>query len=109
MMVHLLTGLIFAYVAWRFVLPMPWSGTGKCLAAALLFLISQHYLFLRLRPGGLASPELPFGAHLLLGWLFGAFMLLAALLLLKDVVALAFALLRWAGFDLGRTLGCAVK
>ena len=107
MMVHLLTGLIFAYVAWRFVLPMPWSGTGKCLAAALLFLISQHYLFLRLRPGGLASPELPFGAHLLLGWLFGAFMLLAALLLLKDVVALAFALLRWAGFDPGRTLGCA--
>ena len=76
-MVHLLTGLVFAYVAWRFIVPMPWGGTGKWLVAALLFLISQHYLFLRLRPGGLASPELPFGVHLLLGWLFGAFLLLA--------------------------------
>ncbi|MFA9949903.1 metallophosphoesterase [Dentiradicibacter hellwigii] len=105
-MVHLLTGLVFAYVAWRFIVPMPWGGTGKWLVAALLFLISQHYLFLRLRPGGLASPELPFGVHLLLGWLFGAFLLLAAFLLLKDVVALVFALLRYAGLDIGRSLMC---
>lgn len=107
MVVHLLTGLIFAYVAWRFILPMPWSDAGKWLVAGLFLLISQHYLFLRLRPGGLASPELPFGVHLLLGWLFGAFMLLAALLLLKDIVTLTFVSLRWAGLDLGRSLGCS--
>lgn len=106
-MIHALTGILFAYVAWRFVVPMPLGTAGKWLLALPLLLVSQYYLFLRLLFDGMASPELPYAVHVLMGWLFGAFILLAALLFLKDIVALALGLLRWAGVDMGRPLACA--
>ncbi len=96
-MIHALTGILFAYVMWRLVVPMPWDAQYKWLAVLVLFLISQHYLFLRLFFGSLASPELPYGVHLLLGWLFGAFILLAFFLFVRDLAALVLGLVRLAG------------
>lgn len=97
MIVHLLASIICAYVLWRFVLPLPVKSGQKWLLALAFLLVSQHHLISRTFFGTLASPELPFAVLVVLGWLFGAFILLAALLLVKDVAAIIFLLLRKMG------------
>ncbi|SFN23952.1 hypothetical protein SAMN05660284_00977 [Formivibrio citricus] len=94
---HILTGLIALYVIGRLVLPLPWKTGAKCLAALGLFSISQHHLVTRTWFGTLASPEVPFAGIVVLGWLFGALLLLASFLFLKDVAAALLFLLRKAG------------
>lgn len=104
-MFQIFPAAVLAYVLWRFVWPMPWRRRWKCLAAAALLLVSQYYLLARIFFGSPASPEIPYAAMLVCGWLFGAFALLAILLLLKDVAALSLALLRHAGIGKRLTLG----
>lgn len=94
---HLVPFVIFLYVGWRFVLPLPFAPEWRWLAALALLAVSQQHLVIRTFFGSLASPELPSGVIAFLGWLFGAFIILAGFLLLKDIVALALLLLGKVG------------
>ena len=96
-MFQVFTALIGLYVIGRFALPLP-VGTGwKWLIAFVILLVSQYHFFNRLFFGGMASPEVPFPILVAGGWLFGAFILLAAFLLVKDIAALVLWLVRIAG------------
>lgn len=87
-MFHVITGLIGLYVVWRFVLPLTWPRTGKTLLAALVLLAAEHHLVTRTFFGSMASPEVPAAVLMALGWAFGALILLAMLLLARDVAGL---------------------
>lgn len=84
-MFHVVTGVIGLYVVWRFIWPLPWGRKGKALFAALLLLTAEHHLVTRNFFGTMASPEVPSIVLIVLGWAFGALILLAMLLLLKDL------------------------
>ena len=111
MIIHLIPGLICAYVLWRFVWPLPIRSGSKWLLGLAILLVSQHHLIGRTFFGTLASPEMPFAVLVVLGWLFGAYILLAVFLLFKDAAAILFLLLRKAGigfsfsFSTARTSG----
>ena len=68
-MFHFLTALIGAYVLWRFVPRFSFSPVQKWLFSLAILLVSQHHLISRNFFGTLASPELPFGVLVALGWL----------------------------------------
>lgn len=87
-MFHVFTGLISLYVIWRFVLPLPLSKFGKLLLSAALVAIAEHHLVTRNWFGSMASPEVPGTLLMGLGWLFGSLLLLAMLLLARDVLGL---------------------
>jgi predicted MPP superfamily phosphohydrolase len=107
-MFHMLTGLIGLYVVLRFVPALPWSVAGKCLAALALLLVSQIYLVNRMFLGSIASPEVPGGVVMALGWLIGALIFLAIFLLLKDVASLLlFALHKLGGIRLALPFSAA--
>ena len=89
-MFHFLTCLIGLYVACRFVPRFPLKAGYKTLLALTIVLISQLHLINRTFFGTLASPELPFGVLVFQGWLFGALILLATFLFLKDIGSLTF-------------------
>ena len=84
-MFHLFTGIIALYVVWRFVPRFSLKLCYRSLLALAIVLVSQHHLISRSFFGTLASPELPFGVLVLQGWLFGALILLAVFLFVKDV------------------------
>ena len=97
-MFHIFTLLIGLYVAGRFVPSLPVGIGWKWLVASLIILISQYYFLNRFLFGGMASPEIPFGMLALLGGLFGALILLAVFLLLKDIVSVFWWLGNKAGW-----------
>ena len=84
-MFHVFTGLISLYVIWRFVLPLSLTKPAKLLLSALLIAIAEHHLVTRHFFGSMASPEIPGTLIMVLGWLFGGLLLLAMLLLVRDV------------------------
>ncbi|AYD64873.1 metallophosphoesterase [Achromobacter sp. B7] len=85
-MFHVFTGLISLYVIWRFVLPLSLSRPAKGALSLLLLGVAEHHLVTRNFFGSMASPEVPATLLMALGWAFGALLLLAMLLLLRDVV-----------------------
>ncbi|TRM49511.1 metallophosphoesterase [Achromobacter sp. LC458] len=85
-MFHVFTGLISLYVIWRFVLPLSLSRPAKGVLSLLLLGVAEHHLVTRNFFGSMASPEVPATLLMALGWAFGALLLLAMLLLLRDVV-----------------------
>ncbi len=87
-MFHVVTGVIGLYVVWRFIWPLPWGRKGKALFAALLLLTAEHHLVTRNFFGTMASPEVPSIVLIVLGWAFGALILLAMLLLVRDLMGL---------------------
>ena len=87
-MFHVFSALIAFYVIWRLVCPLPWSKVGRGLSAVVVLLISQHHLINRNFFGTMASPEVPFLVLAVLGWAFGSLIFVAALFLIKDLVAL---------------------
>ncbi|MBP6019358.1 MAG: metallophosphoesterase [Burkholderiaceae bacterium] len=100
-MFHVITGIIGLYVVGRFVWPLPCSRTSKALLATILLLVAEHHLITRNLFGSMASPEIPAAVLMILGWAFGALILLAMLLLIKDLVGgLCYLFAR----KLGRTL-----
>lgn len=99
--IHLVPLALYLYVVWRFVFPLPLATEWKWLVALALLAIAQQHLVIRKFFGGLASPEMPSAVLAGLGWLFGAFVLLAAFLLLKDVVAVLLWLLGKSGLFSG--------
>lgn len=88
-MFHVFTGLISLYVIWRFVLPLSISKPAKALLAVLLLAVAEHHLVTRNFFGSMASPEIPATLLMALGWLFGSLLLLAMLLLARDLAGLA--------------------
>ena len=99
-MFHIIASLIFLYVSFRLIVPLPLGRKAKLAACAALLLISQQHVFMRYVFGGMASPELPLVMLLLLGWLFVAFILLAVFFLFTDLAALLFLLARKAGLPM---------
>lgn len=87
-MFHVFAALIGLYVIGRFVPPLPVGTLWKWLIAFVILLVSQYHLVNRLFLGGMASPEVPFPVLAFGGWLFGAFILLAGFLLIRDLVSL---------------------
>jgi len=103
----LITGTIWLYALVRFIWPLPWGIGARAALAFVLFLVAEYHWFVRSFFGSLASPELPQGVLVGLGWAFGSVLLLAMLLLLRDVAGgLAFLVSRGAGRAVlgGRTL-----
>ena len=99
-MFHLFASAIFFYVALRLVVPQPLGRAAKLAAILVLLLVAEQHFFMRYFLGGMAAPGLPFGALLIQGWLYGAFILLALFLLAMDAVALVFTLARRLGLPL---------
>lgn len=87
-MFHTIPGIIGLYVIWRFVWPLPLGMTSKLLLAAVVLLTAGHRLVMRNFPGTMASPEVPSVVIIAIGWAFGALILLATFLLIKDLAGL---------------------
>ncbi|MFV0284617.1 MAG: metallophosphoesterase [Castellaniella sp.] len=97
-MLPFVTGAIWLYVLGRFIWPLPCGIGARLVLALVVFLVAQYHWFTGRFFGTLASPELPQGVLIALAWAFGAFLLLALLLLLRDVAGgLTFLLSRGAG------------
>ena len=99
-MFHSISGIIFLYLYFRLVAPLPLGRKTKLAAFLALLLISQKHIFMRYFFGGMASPELPYAVLLFLGWLFTAFILLAVFVLISDLAALLMLLARQFGLRL---------
>ena len=93
-MFHLFTGLIALYVIWRLVWRMRWPRAAKWIVAALVLLASKHHLITSTFFGTMASPEVPYGVLLVLGWAFGALLIAASLVLIADLAALGARILK---------------
>lgn len=87
-MFHVITALVACYVMWSFVRRLPWNTKSKALLCALLLLVAEHHLITRNFFGSMASPEIPAVLLMILGWAFGALVLLALMLLVKDFIGL---------------------
>jgi predicted MPP superfamily phosphohydrolase len=97
-MFHAFSGILCLYVVFRLVPALPWPFAAKCLTALVVVLASHIHIVNRMFFGTIASAEMPFAVIAVLGWLFGAAILLGVFLLLKDVGALLF-------FALGKLTG----
>lgn len=97
----LVTGAIWLYVSLRFVWPLAVAPGWRIALAVLLFLAAEYHWVTGRYFGGLASPELPQWILIVLGWAFGTVLLLAMLVLLRDVLgSLVFVAFR----EMGRSI-----
>lgn len=87
-------GIAWAWVALRFVRALPGGWPTQLSAALLLLLVAQYQQITGRFFGSIASPELPQWLLIVIGWAFGSFLLLAMLLLLRDLIGLG-VLLAW--------------
>ncbi|HLS42938.1 MAG TPA: metallophosphoesterase [Paenalcaligenes sp.] len=85
-MFHLVTGLTALYVIWSYVRLLSWPRRPKSLLSLVVLLVAEHHLITRTFFGTMASPELPFIVIALLGCAFGALIILACMLLVRDIV-----------------------
>ncbi len=92
-MFHIFATIIGIYVALRLVPPLRWKASVKWMAGIFIVLLSQYHFIGRMVFGNMASPELPTGLLIFMGWLFGSFFLLAVFFLLKDMFS--FVILLW--------------
>ena len=93
-MFHFITAIIALYVIWRFVRPLSVGRAGKIPLGVLLLLIAEHHLVTRTFFGSMASPEVPGQVLVVLGWAFASLILLALLLLIRDLVGIVVWALR---------------
>lgn len=93
-MFHFITAIIALYVIWRFVRPLSVGRAGKIGLGVLLLLIAEHHLVTRTFFGSMASPEVPGQVLVVLGWAFASLILLALLLLIRDLVGIVVWALR---------------
>ncbi|MBM6583466.1 metallophosphoesterase [Microvirga sp. BT689] len=96
-MFHLTFALPALYVLARFVSPLPWAPGGKIALAIIVLVASQYHLWSRLSSGSVFSPEFPRALVLMFNWAFGAIVLLAAMQIALDVIALISLLFRGGG------------
>ncbi|MGG3797444.1 metallophosphoesterase [Pseudomonas paraversuta] len=93
-MFHFITAIIALYVIWRFVWPLSVGRAGKIGLGVLLLLIAEHHLVTRTFFGSMASPEVPGQVLVVLGWAFASLILLALLLLIRDLLGIVVWALR---------------
>ncbi|MCH4870431.1 metallophosphoesterase [Pseudomonas sp. TMW22089] len=93
-MFHFITASIALYVIWRFVRPLSVGRAGKIGLGVLLLLIAEHHLVTRTFFGSMASPEVPGQVLVVLGWAFASLILLALLLLIRDLLGIVVWALR---------------
>lgn len=93
-MFHFITAIIALYVIWRFVRPLSVGRAGKIGLGVLLLLIAEHHLVTRTFFGSMASPEVPGQVLVVLGWAFASLILLALLLLIRDLLGIVVWALR---------------
>ena len=94
-----ITGAIWLYVLGRFIWPLSCGIGTKIVLALITLLAAEYHWFVARFFGSLASPELPRGVLIGVGWAFGVVLLLSLLLLLRDVVGgLTWLLSRSAGW-----------
>lgn len=93
-MFHFALFLIFLYVVWRLVLPLPYAWWIKALLSCFLLFISKYHFIQLWLFGSMFSPELPTWAVLILGGLFAGFAVIALLTFISDVVFLLLRLFR---------------
>jgi predicted MPP superfamily phosphohydrolase len=89
---HLLLAAIFLYVVWRLVLPLHLPASRKWCLVALLLICAEHQVVTRTFFGSMASPEIPYGLLLILGFASGSLILLAMLLLCRDLIGVVLCL-----------------
>ena len=93
-MFHFINAIIALYVIWRFVRPLSVGRAGKIGLGVLLLLIAEHHLVTRTFFGSMASPEVPGQVLVVLGWAFASLILLALLLLIRDLLGIVVWALR---------------
>ncbi|MGH8280403.1 MAG: metallophosphoesterase [Gammaproteobacteria bacterium] len=81
----IILALAWLYTVLRCVYFLPLHLPLRALVALVLFVIAEHYLLIRRWFGSLASPELPRAVLFTLTWLFGTFVLIFVLLVLRDL------------------------
>lgn len=92
------TGTAWLYVLLRFVWPLAVAPAWRIALAILLFLAAEYHWVTSRYFGTLASPELPQWILIVLSWAFGTVLLLAVLVLVRDVLGgLIFVVARAAG------------
>ncbi|HET7329673.1 hypothetical protein, partial [Dyella sp.] len=92
----LFTGVIWLYLVWRFVYPLPGGRWLKGVLALCLLLAAEYRLLVRLICGGVPSQVLPRDVLIVLAWAFGTVLLLALLLLIRDVLGVLIFIVRRA-------------
>lgn len=94
-MFHLWTLMPALYVGCRFIFLLPRTLLQRRVVFVAVVLVAEFHLISRWVWGNMFSPELPNAVLILLGWGFGAIVIFALLLLIRDIIALiAFMLLR---------------
>ncbi|NCC84198.1 MAG: metallophosphoesterase [Clostridia bacterium] len=88
---------LFMYTFLSLVLPLHWPSPGKIAAALALLAASMKYLLYEQLGGSFFAPDLPRLVILSTEALYAALVILAVLLLVKDVAALVSWLARQAG------------
>lgn len=81
-----LMGLAWLYVVLRFVRHLPLGWPGKTLVALALLPLAEYYVLVVWSSGNLSDVRWPHAALVAVGWAFGSFLLLALLLLVRDVL-----------------------
>lgn len=79
-------GLAWLYVVLRFFCCLPLGWKGRVLAALLLLPLAEYYLLVIWTSGNLAAVNWPHDVLVAVGWAFGSFLVLALLLLARDVL-----------------------
>ena len=87
-MIRLIFTLPSIYVIARVVSPLPSPLAFKIAVAVFLLVASQYHLWSRLSSGSVFAPEFPRPVVMLFNWAFGGIVLLAAMQIALDAIAL---------------------
>ena len=87
-MLALFLAAVWLYVAWRFARGLPGSRGVRWAVALLLLVMAEYRLWASAIFGGAPAQVLPRPALIVLAWAFGGFLLLAMLMLLRDILGL---------------------
>ena len=84
-MFHVVSGLVGLYLIWRYVFQLKLSVAARVALSLLLLAFIEHHWLVSRHFGTMASPEIPGALIMVLGAVFGALILFACMLLLRDV------------------------
>lgn len=91
-------GIVWLYILWRFVYPLPAERMTKSILALLLLGAGEYQPVVRAVFHAAPAALLPRDALIVLSWAFGTFLLLAMLLVIRDIIGcLVFVVRRSAG------------
>ena len=79
-------GLAWLYVALRFVHHLPLARTGRLLVALALLPLAEYYVIVVWLSGNLSAVQGSHAVLVVVGWAFGCFLVLALLLLARDLL-----------------------